>query len=150
MFGKQENRNIRNVAVRFPAGIDAKRCVGTRPSSSPMTTKVAASLTPAQKKLVARVGVAQKQAAAAKKTAKLAKQKFKDAKHAAKKSRKAVKALKAELAKLMAKKSAAKPAAKKPAARRSRKFAAVAPAPVELSPSPVDTPPGADSSAPAQ
>lgn len=90
-----------------------------------MTTKTSASAAAARKTTLARIAETQKQADAAKKSAKVfriefrqAKQAFKYAKRAAKKLRKAVKGLKAELTALTVKRVRPKRAAAKPVASK--------------------------------
>jgi hypothetical protein len=114
--------------------------------AQPMTTKPSAPAA-AKKKLLSRIAAAQRQADAARKTAKLAKlgyraakQKFKDAKRAARKLRKALKSLKVELAALAAKKkSPVRKTATKPVVKRSKPAIKPAPTPAPAS-APVDAP----------
>lgn len=115
----------------------------------PMTTISPATLAAAKKKLVSRIGAAQRQADTAKKAAKAtklgfkqAKQKFKDAKKAAKKIRKNIKTLKAELAALATKKPA-RNLARKSAPKRVRPDATI-PAAVEQLPAAVESLPSTE------
>ncbi|HWA27036.1 MAG TPA: hypothetical protein VG734_15370 [Lacunisphaera sp.] len=123
----------------------------TLASFHPMTKK--SPVSPEKKKLLTRLALAQKQADAGKRAAKLAKlalrnakQKFKEAKRAAKKLRKVVKALKADLTALSAKKPDRKPAAKKAVAKR----AVVAPAPASVPAVPVNPVVNGPTDVPAQ